>query len=92
MTTRRDFLKAGTAAVATGIVFCGCGLLHSAHAQQPARQTLPVMVNEVLDVMTGLARTGFFSWMAARSLRPPTRRPSSTPRGPNARKSFLPRF
>ncbi len=45
MTTRRDFLKAGTAAVATGIVFCGCGLLHSAHAQQPARQTLPVMVN-----------------------------------------------
>jgi predicted TIM-barrel fold metal-dependent hydrolase len=44
MTTRRDFLKAGTAAIATGIVFCGCGLKHSAHAQQPARQTLPVMV------------------------------------------------
>jgi predicted TIM-barrel fold metal-dependent hydrolase len=45
MTTRRDFLKAGTAAAATGIVFCGCGLLHSAHAQQPVRQKLPVMVN-----------------------------------------------
>ena len=34
MTTRRDFLKGGTAALATGIVFCSCGLLHSAHAQQ----------------------------------------------------------
>ncbi len=43
MTTRRDFLKAGTAAAATGIVFCSCGLLKSAHAQQP-RQTLPVKV------------------------------------------------
>jgi aminocarboxymuconate-semialdehyde decarboxylase len=43
MTTRRNFLKAGAAAAATGIVFCGCGLLHSAHAQQP-RQKLPVMV------------------------------------------------
>ena len=41
MTTRRHFLKGGAA---TGIVFCGCGLLHSAHAQQPARQKLPVMV------------------------------------------------
>jgi predicted TIM-barrel fold metal-dependent hydrolase len=45
MTTRRDFLKTGTAAVATGIVFCGCGLLQSAHAQTPARQKLPVMVS-----------------------------------------------
>lgn len=44
MTTRRDFLKASTAAAATGIVFCSCGLLKSAHAQQPARQTLPVMI------------------------------------------------
>ena len=43
MTTRRDFLKGGTAA-ATGIFFCGCGLLHSAHAQAPARQKLPVSV------------------------------------------------
>ncbi|WP_159007023.1 amidohydrolase family protein [Bradyrhizobium sp. S69] len=48
MTTRRDFLKTGTAAVATGIVFCSCGLLQSAHAQGsaqgPSRQKLPVMV------------------------------------------------
>jgi aminocarboxymuconate-semialdehyde decarboxylase len=44
MTTRRNFLKTGTAAAATGIVFCSCGLLQSAHAQQPARQRLPVMV------------------------------------------------
>ena len=45
MTTRRDFLKAGTAAAASGIFFCGCGLLRGAHAQQPARQKLPVTVN-----------------------------------------------
>ena len=44
MTTRRNFLTGGTAAVATGIVFCSCGLLQSAHAQQPARQKLPVTV------------------------------------------------
>ena len=44
MTTRRDFLKTGTAAAATGIVFCSCGLLQSAHAQPPARQKLPVTV------------------------------------------------
>jgi aminocarboxymuconate-semialdehyde decarboxylase len=44
MTTRRNFLKGGTAAAATGIVFCSCGLLQRAHAQQPARQKLPVMV------------------------------------------------
>jgi hypothetical protein len=44
MTTRRDFLKAGAAAVTTGIVFCSCGVLQSAHAQQPVRQKLPVMV------------------------------------------------
>jgi aminocarboxymuconate-semialdehyde decarboxylase len=42
MTTRRHFLKGGATAVATGIVFCSCGLLHDAHAQQPARQKLPV--------------------------------------------------
>ena len=40
MTTRRDFLKTGSAAAATGIVFCSCGLLHSVQA----RQTLPVKV------------------------------------------------
>jgi aminocarboxymuconate-semialdehyde decarboxylase len=44
MTTRRNFLKGGGAA-ATGIVFCSCGLLQGAHAQQPARQKLPVAVN-----------------------------------------------
>src|ERR1700681_5042684 len=44
MTTRRDFLKAGTAAVTAGIVFCSCGLKQSAHAQQATRQKLPVMV------------------------------------------------
>jgi predicted TIM-barrel fold metal-dependent hydrolase len=43
MTTRRDFLRGGAAA-ATGIVFCSCGLLQSAHAQQPAGRKLPVMV------------------------------------------------
>src|SRR5580698_4260044 len=43
MTTRRDFLKTGTAAAA-GIVFCSCGLLQAAHAQQPVRQKLPVTV------------------------------------------------
>jgi predicted TIM-barrel fold metal-dependent hydrolase len=45
MTTRRDFLKNATAAAASGIVFCGCGLLHGAHAQAPVRQKLPVAVN-----------------------------------------------
>jgi len=43
MTTRRNFLKGGTAA-ATGIVFCSCGLLERAHAQTGGR-TLPVAVN-----------------------------------------------
>src|ERR1700731_356350 len=43
MTTRRHFLKGGAAA-ATGIVFCSCGLLQGAHAQQASRQKLPVMV------------------------------------------------
>jgi hypothetical protein len=38
------FSEGRTAAVASGIVFCGCGLLQGAHAQQPARQKLPVMV------------------------------------------------
>jgi predicted TIM-barrel fold metal-dependent hydrolase len=42
MTTRRDFLRtAGAAAVA----FCGCDMLPRAHAQQGARQTLPVSIN-----------------------------------------------
>lgn len=53
MTTRRNFLKAGMAA-ATGVVFCSCGLLHDARAQQTARQKLPVMVGgkrvKIIDV------------------------------------------
>ena len=44
MPSRRNFLKAGTAAAATGIVFRSCASRHSAHAQQPARN-LPVVVN-----------------------------------------------
>jgi aminocarboxymuconate-semialdehyde decarboxylase len=44
MTTRRNFLKGGTAA-ATGIVFCSCGLLERARAQGAPRATLPVSVN-----------------------------------------------
>lgn len=43
MTTRRELLRGGTAAAA-GAVFCSCGLLRRAHAQQPARQRLPVTV------------------------------------------------
>jgi predicted TIM-barrel fold metal-dependent hydrolase len=43
MTSRRDFLKGGTAA-ATGVVFCGCGLLASAHAQPAGTRSLPVAV------------------------------------------------
>lgn len=44
MTTRRDFLKMGAATAATGIVFCGCGLLHPARGDPSARQKLPVMI------------------------------------------------
>jgi len=44
MTTRRQFLGASAAAAATGIVFCDCGLPHDAHAQQLARQKLPVRI------------------------------------------------
>ncbi|HZQ00723.1 MAG TPA: amidohydrolase family protein [Reyranella sp.] len=48
MTTRRNFLKASTAA-ATGIVFCSCGLLQSAHAQnehvREGGRKLPVIVS-----------------------------------------------
>ena len=43
MNTRRDFLKG--AGAATGIVFCSCGLLDAASAQQGGGQRLPVMVN-----------------------------------------------
>ena len=52
MTTRRDFLKTGVGAAA-GIVFCGCGLLHRANAQQQAvRQTLPLAIGAALAVLT----------------------------------------
>jgi predicted TIM-barrel fold metal-dependent hydrolase len=43
MTTRRDFLKAGSAVIASGIAFCGCGLQHGAQAE--VRRELPVAVN-----------------------------------------------
>src|SRR6266571_1464327 len=42
MNTRRDFLKRGTAA---GIVFCGCGMMDAARAQQPGAQRVPVTLN-----------------------------------------------
>lgn len=41
MTTRRGFLKA---AAASGIAFCGCGLLDAARAAQPVTKRLPVTV------------------------------------------------
>jgi predicted TIM-barrel fold metal-dependent hydrolase len=44
MTTRRQFLRGGAAAVATGIAFCGCGMLRSAHAQGASQRRIPVMV------------------------------------------------
>ena len=54
MNTRRNFLKTGAAA--GGLVFCGCGLLHRAHAQGGTRQTLPVSVGgkkvKTIDVHT----------------------------------------
>ena len=42
MTSRRDFLKR---AAASGIVFCGCGLLRAAQAQPATARALPVMIN-----------------------------------------------
>ena len=79
MTTRRDFLKAGTAAAATGMVFCSCGLLKSAHAQQPARQTLPVTVGgkrvKTIDVHAHcqFREAGALLGADAASLLPPVR-------------------
>ncbi len=43
MSTRRDFLKGSAAAMAAGAVFCNCGMLPGARAQQ-AGHRLPVMV------------------------------------------------
>jgi aminocarboxymuconate-semialdehyde decarboxylase len=44
MTTRRDFIK-HAAAAASGIVFCGCGLQHAAHAQASGARRLPVTID-----------------------------------------------
>ena len=44
MTTRRNFLKSSAAAAATGIAFCSCGMLRSAHAQGARSTEIPVMV------------------------------------------------
>ena len=41
MTTRRNFLKGVTAG---SIVFCSCGVVHAARAQQPTARRLPVTV------------------------------------------------
>ena len=41
MTTRRNFIKSASAA-ATGVVFCNCGLLEAAHAQQPVAISPPI--------------------------------------------------
>jgi aminocarboxymuconate-semialdehyde decarboxylase len=54
VTTRRGFLRGAGAA---GMVFCSCGLLDAARAQQPAApRALPVMVNgkrvKTIDVHT----------------------------------------
>jgi predicted TIM-barrel fold metal-dependent hydrolase len=43
MTTRRGFLKG--AGAASGLVFCSCGLIEAARAQQGAPARLPVTVN-----------------------------------------------
>src|SRR5579872_3983927 len=45
MATRRDFLKRGAGAVATGIVFCGCGLSHGARAQESVGRKNPAIIN-----------------------------------------------
>jgi ABC-type polar amino acid transport system ATPase subunit len=72
---------------------------------EPTSALDPEMVNEVLDVMTGLARqgmtmrwalrgvwrTGCCSWTAARSSKPPLQRRSSMTRSRNAPKPSLPR-
>ena len=55
MTTRRQFLRGGAAAVASGIAFCGCGMLRSAHALGESRHRIPVMVGgERIKVYGGL--------------------------------------
>jgi aminocarboxymuconate-semialdehyde decarboxylase len=45
VTTRRHFLRAAAVSTFTGIVFCGCDLQRGAHAEQSARQKLPVVIS-----------------------------------------------
>jgi predicted TIM-barrel fold metal-dependent hydrolase len=83
MTTRRDFLRHGTAAAA-GIVFCSCGLLHPAQAQTPARQTLPVSLNgkrvKTIDVHAHclIPEAGALLGEEAKTLAPPVRGANET--------------
>jgi predicted TIM-barrel fold metal-dependent hydrolase len=76
MTSRRDFLKG---AAASGIVFCGCGLLRAAHAQSSTARALPVMVNgkrvKTIDVHSHCHFHEAVNLMGeeARSVLPPTK-------------------
>src|SRR6266403_1638405 len=74
MTTRRNFLKG-----AAGTVFCSCGLLDAARAQQPAQSRLPVMVDgkrvKTIDVHAHCLFHEAVDLMgdAARNVRPETK-------------------
>jgi predicted TIM-barrel fold metal-dependent hydrolase len=77
MTTRRGFLKHASAA---GMVFCSCGLLDAARAQQPAApRALPVAVNgkrvKTIDVHAHCLFHEALDLMgeAARNVRPVTK-------------------
>src|ERR1700692_3882688 len=77
MTTRRGFLKHASAA---GMVFCSCGLLDAARAQQPAApRALPVAVNgkrvKTIDVHAHCLFHEALDLMgeAARNVRPATK-------------------
>ena len=78
MTTRRQFLKGGSAAVATGIAFCSCGLLHRAQAQGASQHKIPVMVGgkrvKTIDVHAHCVIPE-----AAKLLGPPPPRPCAAP-------------
>ena len=86
-TTRRDFLKAGTAA-ATGIVFCSCGLLKSAHAQQAGTRSLPVSINgkrvKTIDIHAHCHFREAGALLGAEAARSRCRR-STAPRRPSSR-------
>ena len=87
MTTRRNFLKGGTAA-ATGIVFCSCGLLERAHAQGAGR-TLPVAVNgkkvKTIDVHSHCHFREAGALLAAPTRPRSSCRRSAAPRRPSSR-------